>query len=373
MKLDASIFRVSDRQVDWLACLFIFIFSYLILSSAGDDFSYDYINYINYLNRLNDFTTQDIVDSIQASFPYIQIPPTGFFEIGFSFLAWSLLSSGFESSTTYALIGSTSIAIRALLLRKIGINWSLLALVLLYSITLFEANAIRLGCAITILIGAIIAIKENRTTSSVFLMAAAAFFHVQTLVLTIPIIFSIYCERAKPGSSLLPKALVFIYALGSITFALTIQQITSLKISDYIGTSSLATGLNIVSIISILFVTIGTFLILKKNNMSHDKQSIETIKVWRSVLVSTYPSLALLLLGTNLGAIGDRLWQAALVCLVATIPLLKELNSFAMAYKLTLIFCLAFSVYSVTVRYPLSNFFAPIIPHTKIEPLFLVF
>lgn len=372
MKLNASIFRISTTQLDWLACLFVFTLSFIIFYNAKDSFSYDYINYINYLNRLNDFTTQDIFINLSTNFPYVLIPPSGLFEIGFITTARLLLFADLESVTTYALIGATSVAIRIILLRKIGVSWALTALISIYSTTLFEANAIRLGCAVTILMAAVLALKNDRKIIFFILITCAALFHIQTLALTIPLTTAFYCLRLKSNPSVNRMIFLIIFVFGSVFFAYNAQRFIPFKLDDYIGIKSLATGLNTISILSIITIVAGIWIFIKKNDGNHSIKNTQSKKIWGSVLISTIPSLALLVIGTNLGAIGDRLWQVALVFLVATIPLLKEKKAAVKCYKSAIIFCLLFLSISVTIRYPLSNFFAPIIPYREIDPLFLV-
>ena len=45
----------------------------------------------------------------------VVVPPAGLFEVGFAALTWALLSTGLESATVYALLASTSIAVRIFL------------------------------------------------------------------------------------------------------------------------------------------------------------------------------------------------------------------------------------------------------------------
>lgn len=366
--------REEPRWSDWLVGLLIFTWAFAIFSGARTDFSYDYANYVSYLDRLGGFTSTDIWNSLGAliPYPYVLVPPSGLFEIGFVLLTWLMLSAGLSGAVVYSLIGALSIAMRVLLLRWIGMRWSLNALLAVYSITLFEANAIRLGCALTFMVGALLALLRNRIRLALMLIVAAALFHLQALAFSLPLIATYACfGLIKRSAQTRAIALGTIFLL-SISATAVLQSLGFTKIADYVGLQSAATGLNAISLVASLAFVFGAVVFLHYRQTNLGKIEQTKFRVWGSVYLAACPSLALLLLATNMGAIGDRVWQFAFVLLVAVQPLLVTPSTSIKLYTATLWTCLVIAVISITFRYPLSNFFSPLIPYTPINPHFFI-
>lgn len=360
--------RQTLRWSDWLVGVLLAAWAFAVFKNARADFSYDYANYISYLDSLARFKLTDIWSAVAAllPYPYVLIPPSALFEVGFVFPTWLLLSAGLSSATVFALVAASSIATRILLLRSLGVRWPLNAFIAVYSITLFEANAIRLGCALTLMIGGLLALLGRRRLLATSLIAAASLFHLQALAFGLPLIATYAAFGWINRSAATRSATVAVVLILASAASGALQTVEVGKISDYAGRQSAATGFNAVSLLALASLTFGAFAFIRQ------RQSMPDIRVWGSAFLATCPALVLLLLATNMGAVGDRIWQFAFISLLAVHPAMPKHGLSIKLYKATVWVCLAVAVLSITIRYPLSNFFSPLIPYTPINPEYLV-
>lgn len=367
------------RLGDWLVCGLLGVWAFVTFLGAGDDFSYDFGNYIAYFDRMRDLSLEDLWAQVQAFFPYpyVLVPPAGFFEIGFVGLVWGLLSAGLDGATTYATVGTVSLVLRVLLLRALGLRWLTIALATIYSVTLLEANAIRLGCALTATVGTFWAWRHGRWTAGAGLLLLAASFHLQSMAFTVPLAAAFACAplmqrhlwwRALALAVTLAAALALVYAPGLADFG---------KLNEYAETTATSAGVNAASVSGLLALAFASALFLAGSGVA-DEQLRREQRLWSATHIAVLPALVLVLLATALGALGDRVWQFAFMGAVAALPLARgEAGAAGHGLRYTLYsgalhLSLAISVINVTVRYPLSNFFVPLLPHTPITPATLI-
>ena len=358
----------SSSIYDWVAAIIISVISYSILDNARDDFSYDYGNYISYFDRLSIYTFDDIASSLEAFFPYpyIFVPPAGFFEVGFATLSWSILTAGASSAQTFSLIATGSIFLRIIYLRRLNLNWTVIALLTIYTVTLFEANAIRLGCALTTTLAALTHLQKQKPIPALGLFMLAASFHLQTLAFSIPYFFCWFFIITAKDSRLIRQVILAITAGFSIIGTISLRLVDAGKIGEYADQVSGAGGINTISIIGACTIIIGTVIFLQARN------GRSNFAIWSAALIAAIPSISILIIATDMGAIGDRLWQFSFAMLVAVSGLLFDKPTRHWPYKFALLLCLAFSVFSITIRYPLSNFFFPLTPYSPITPFSLI-
>jgi hypothetical protein len=84
------------------------------------------------------------------------------------------------------------------------------------------------------------------------------------------------------------------------------------------------------------------------------------------------PALAIYIFVTNMGALGDRLWQMAFVIFAFNARKIiwkDQLDSIGFIFLALLI--LVANV-NVIYRYPLSNFFYPFSKYIELDPTFLI-
>lgn len=359
---------------DRLIAALVASWAFLVFSGAKDDFSYDFGNYIGYFDRLASFTLEDFWSNLEqfAPYPYIFVPPAGLFEVGFAALTWALLSTGLESATVYALLASTSIAVRIFLLRSLGMKWPLVAFISIYSITLFEANAIRLGIALTICTAALLAMVRGRGMVAGTLLALASLSHLQAAAFAIPALAWYVIAPSGTRTAVRRLALAFMVVLASIVAALSLQFLDFAKVTDYAERISGASGLNAVSVTALVLMAAGLYSFALGRWRDQAGMQDRQMTVWGASLIAALPAVTILVIATEMGAVGDRIWQFAFSMLVGCSPLMSSDHKHAGAFSVVMWVCLLISVVSITVRYPLSNFFAPLIPHTPITPFTLI-
>jgi len=358
------------------------LWSWIAFVGGGDNFSYDYGNYIAYFERMRDLGADDLWAQLQAFFPYpyVLVPPAGFFEIGFVGVTWSLLIAGLGAETVYALVGTASIVLRLVLLRALGLGWMTVALVTIYSVTLFEANAIRLGCALTATVAALWAWRRGRVLAGILLLVLAALMHLQTLAFTLPFAVAMVCAPLLRRHRAWRLAAVAITMAGALGVILAPSLSDFGKLGEYADIAAGSVGLNLASVSGALALALGSWVFVQRfgargplsGAAGHDAD------LWSAVHIAALPAVVLVLLAVSLGALGDRVWQFAFMAAIAALPLGRACARTAgrrlpvMAYDLTLHMGLAIAVVNVTLRYPLSNFFAPLLPFVPISPSTLI-
>jgi hypothetical protein len=361
--------------LDAAAIAAIGAWAFLAFVGARDDFSYDYGNYIGYFERLREFSADELLAQLESFFPYpyVLIPPAGFWEVGFAFLLWSLMSAGLTPALAYAVVGTASILLRTWLLRVLGLGWITILLTIVYSVTLFEANAIRLGCALTACIAALWALKRSRTLLGAVFFALAASMHLQSLAFSLPWVLAYLAWPAFEKSRGRRTALFMLAVLSSMLVAMAPDQLDIGKLAEYADSESASVGINLVSVTAVLALGLALFLTARTPTGRDQAQRVAS-----ATLIAALPALALLLLATQMGALGDRIWQFAFVALFATLPLARSRNATTAAGQgpridvVALKLCLVIAVVNVIVRYPLSNFFTPLVPHVPITPIILI-
>jgi hypothetical protein len=367
------------RPPDWLVALGFGLWACAAFMTAGDDFSYDYGNYIGYFERLADFGAEDLWAQMQAFFPYpyVLIPPAGFLETGFALLMWSLLSLGLSSGAAYATAGTLSIMLRILLMRALGLRWPAVLLATVYSVTLFEANAIRLGCALTATIAALWAWRRQSPVASVLLLIAAASFHLQSLAFNVPFAAAALLFPWIDRYVALRWSVLVVTVIAAAAIVLAPGVVDFAKLGEYANSEAASVGINAASLTGLLALILASAVFISRASAVTAAERRDAL-LWSSAYVATLPALVLILLATSMGALGDRVWQFAFVCAVTTLPLGQSISTngssrwWVTLYSGALHLCLLVSVFNVTLRYPLSNFFAPLLPFVPISPATLI-
>jgi len=369
---------VHTNQTRLLATLIaLAVFGRLLLAS-GDAFSYDYANYISYFMAIQSTDWESMLELLPLTFPYVLIPGGGAFELGFVVLAkWCL--SGLDPTATYAAFAAFSVGMRIYAMRRLGLGWPWILAVELYAITLFEANALRAGMALSLTLVGLLLFANGRWLWATILFLSAASQHVQVSLFCLP--FLLVCtvplrwlRRVWVAAAAVPATLAVSVVLMTRTSGIDIS-----KLDDYSGQSSGAVGLNLVSVLSLVFVAVAFACMTISSKAASDTllppdpgQPRHLQTTWARALYASIPALSLLLFGTELAAVGDRAWQFSLVILVALSPAMCWTRWRLWARRGFLGLLLAVALVNTLARYPLSNFFSPPLPYERISPLWLV-
>ncbi|MFL8988877.1 EpsG family protein [Pseudomonas sp. QLc11A] len=339
--------------------------------SAQESFSYDYIFYIGYFDAIQKMQLEDIFFSLQSNLPfiYVSIPPSGLLEVGFVLFVRALFFITESPELVYALIATISLMTRVFIMRRLGINWAWIVLINIYAITLFEANAIRAGCALTLIIfGGYCLLKDRKLIGFALLVSSTA-FHVQAAF-----VFCFFCffwlfynffnqsalKLALTGIGLGVSGLVVDKALALLNVS---------KMEDYSGKYVASVGINSISMAGILLVGVFFYKVVSSRKYVLESMDLEG-RTLLPFLISSVPALSALVFATSLGAIGDRLWQFSFVVFSVFMLRVRIRDDFRYILYLLLFLCLFISNINVLIRYPLSNFLYPLIPYINIVPKF---
>lgn len=335
----------------------------LRLLNADDSLSYDYAAYIYYFDVLSDTDFSEIISNAKDLFPYVVLSGVPIFEIGYVLVAKSVLWIAGSSSVAYAAIAAYSSGMRVYLLRRLGCSWPWIVVLQLYSVTLFEANAMRLGLAVTLVIAGLYKLSHERRTYGIGLMLVSIFVHLQSGLFVVPF-FAAWIMRRKLERSRGTTAALLALMFATLALVLASGILTSHeKLGDYADKESGSAGFTVTSILAIIFALYSLFW-KAPLRMGHKQASL----IWTAALVAMVPSLMIFVAVTSIAALGDRAWQFAFVMIAALVH-----TDWSARPKHTIAVVLLWliaitSVVNVTIRYPLSNVFDFILPTVVIAP-----
>ena len=365
----------TRSDLAWPVALLVTLLVYVRFSFArGESFSYDFANYQTYLLALKEVEWATLMEFLPLTFPYVFVPGGGAFELGFAAITkWLLLA--LPPSAVYALVAAASVGLRTFAMRRLGLEWGWLAAIQIYAITLFEANALRAGVALSITLWALLMLRDRRWMLAMLGAVAAASQHMQVVLFVGPFALLLLTPQRWLRVRWLPLLVLGVSGLATVMAAGLLGGLDVSKLDDYSGESSGAVGLNLVSALSTVFVAFAVWVSLgpqREPVSASDASGRQAERIWVCALYAALPALALLLFGTELSAIGDRAWQFALVILVTlSTPMGRSgVGRWLRCSMLGLI--LAVALTNTLVRYPLSNFFSPPLPYERIVPLWLV-
>lgn len=343
-----------------------------MLFAAGDSFSYDYANYMTYFRAIGETDVQTMLDVVKLSFPYVLVPGGGAFEFGFVALA-KLMLRVVDPSMTYAIFAAVAVGLRTFVMRRLGLGWGWILAIQLYAITLFEANALRAGLAVSLTLLGLLAFLHRRQAVGTLVFVLAASQHLQVVIFCVPFLMLGVLPaswRREPWmlAVIVPLAMFATVALTNLGGGIDVS-----KLDDYAGQESGAVGLNIVSLLSLVFVAVALLMAaMQSEPVQTGLQRAAGFALWVRSLLASLPALALLLFATELSAVGDRAWQFSLVILVSLSAHMVQSLWSRLARAVVLGSLLAAALVNILLRYPLSNFFAPPLPYEHIVPLWLV-
>lgn len=346
-----------------------------LLFASGEAFSYDYDNYIVYFENIQEMGWSDILEVAQLSFPYVLVPGGGKFEFAFVILVRGILS-WLDPIVSYALLAGFSIGLRSFVMRQLGLSWSWLIVTQVYAITVFEANAIRAGLALSVTLLGLLLVSRVRWVLALLVFSVACLEHLQAVIFIFPFIgFSLVPQRWLQRWWLV-VGLLIVTALATLVAMDVLSAMEVSKLEDYVGSNSGAVGFNLTSMLSMCLVLSGFVFAL-----CHGQSCLKAINgsgydnlglLWLRSLMASVPALMLLLFGINLSAVGDRAWQFSIVILVALSTVMLRTDYAKKVRNFTMTLLMAVLLINTLLRYPLSNFFAPPLPYERIVPLSFV-
>lgn len=346
-----------------------------LLFASGEAFSYDYDNYLAFFENIREMEWSDILEVTQLSFPYVLVPGGGKFELAFVILVRGIIG-WLDPIVTYALLAGLSIGLRSFAMRQLGLSWSWLVVTQVYAITVFEANALRAGLALSLTLLGLLFVLRGRLVLALLAFSVACLEHLQAVIFIFPFI----------GFSLLPKqwlnrwwivvGVLIVTVLATLVAMDVVSTMEVSKLEDYVGSNSGAVGFNLTSMLSMCLVLSGFVFalchdqrcLMAKNASGYDNLGL----LWLRSLMASVPALMLLLFGINLSAVGDRAWQFSIVILVTLSTVILRTDDAKKVRNFTMTLLMAVLLINTLIRYPLSNFFAPPLPYERIVPMSFV-
>lgn len=346
-----------------------------LLFVSGEAFSYDYDNYLVYLEYIREMGWSDILELAQLSFPYVLVPGGGKFEFAFVILVRGILS-WLDPRVSYALLAGFSIGLRSFVMRQLGLSWSWLIVTQIFAITVFEANALRAGLALSVTLLGLLFVLRGCWVLALLAFSVACLEHLQAMIFILPFIgFSLVPQRWLQRWWLVGGGFI-VTLLATLVAMDVLSEMELSKLEDYVGANSGAVGFNLASMLSMCFVLSGFIFAL-----CYGQSSLKAINtsgydslglLWLRSLMASVPALVLLLFGINLSAVGDRAWQFSIVILVTLSTGMLCTDAAKIVRNFTMTLLMAVLLINTHLRYPLSNFFAPPLPHERIVPLSFV-
>lgn len=328
--------------------------------TAGNDYSYDYFAYIYYFGILGDYSLSELFGNGLRLFPYVVIPGAAVFEIGFVLLAKLSLAIFIAPNVAYAAIAACSVGIRVYVMRKLGAPWFWILIVQVYAVTLFEANAIRVGLAASLALFGLYLLYLSKPRLGWLLLVCSILVHLQAGLFLAPFGlawgFRKYMDKSRQNVLLIALLMTVLTAVLISSGLLASHS----KIADYANRSSNSAGVNFTSMSALSFAFLA--LLYSGKQVRHSRERL----LWVSTVTAITPSLVLFVAVTSIAALGDRAWQFAFV-IVSALLFTKWAGAQNRLFPtLILVGIGVFSAMNVTLRYPLSNFFDFILPHVPI-------
>ena len=359
--------------------LTLIIATFIVFLFADSRISLDYGAYFTFLNKLSSFSIIEIINNLFDNFPYI-VDDTltvgqSNWEFGFVILAYPLTIL-FGPQITYALIATFSLTLKVVAFNRFNINSIVMGCLLILSITLFEANALRAGLALSIYLYGV-SIHKDDHTKIIMYSAFACFFHISFVIFIFLHLFGFLLKKIKYKITLLLlTAAVSIFILLNLSEIILFSiylfgaNIIAEKLLSYFTISEIlltnqATGLNTVSLIFLslsLISTINLFLFKQKD-----------VSLIAFGLVLSGIGFAINTFSGNFYIIADRLIQPLLysaMMFVFAPTIERQLENSIDSEKVDLrfvvrgishyfiIILMVYFSYSLLYIYPLSNFFS---------------
>ena len=385
------IHRMSISKRKFLFYIFLmslFFGTFVRLLNANANISLDYSGYINLIDTISSYSSAEFWARSAESFPFFPWGRFGSVEVGFATTVFAL-SKIMTPIVVYALIASVTLTEKVRILGRANVRFYRLVLFIIFSVSLFELNAIRAGIASLFLLLVMRSIIDGGGIKKQLLyLGLACLYHVSALFFVIPYLISLVLNKANLlfiGSLLM--GCVAYYVMTNLGIVLIFFDG---KVAEYydqataLGFFSSASGFNITTIICLLFII--RFFLEYRTQKFHSKFNSE------GAFISTVPvSFGVVcgcLLFTMIYSAGifsvfsDRLWQMALPLLLMIDGFSTRDESKLLLKKRTVIrsrlvsfffsrlldvALLYYIVGNILIRFPLTNAFSWLVGESQLE------
>ena len=323
---------------------------------AQPPFSFDYQTYLYIIERLSELSFSEIFTTNMV-FPYTVSAGIVPVEFGFSLLVKTLSSLGFDPKVSFSLIASASVALRVYTMRSLGVPFLWILMINIFAITLFEANALRLGIAASTLLFGLRQLLWSRQISAFLAMAIALTFHLQVIIFIAPFII-FYLFSGWINKSKLRLSITLVGTCIAMVFVVQfLPMLANEKLQEYVARGiSGSSGITVTSLLAVFLLGSVAIALRTGRGLYRDAG------FFSAILCASLPSAFMLVFLTNVAVIGDRAWQLALLVLSSLLfTSWTSVRSKRIPLYIAALLALTVQV-NVLFRYPLSNFFSPPLP-----------
>jgi hypothetical protein len=336
-----------------MACIVLIFIRFLF---AQQPFSFDYSSYILIIDSVSSLTYAEILGA-NLDLLYVKIHHSIPIEFGFVLIVKTISLFGYSPEETYAIIAALSVGLRIYTMRSLGLPVYWILWVNMIAITLFEANALRLGVASSVIIFGLRQLFLSRVHAGFLIIGAATIIHLQTVLFIFPFVMSYLFFCVVPYTKI--SAIILLISVSFATYFSfgLVSYVQNEKILDYAERgASVSAGLSVTSVLAVVMLMVA-LIAAKRHRMLYVDASF-----FISIVAASAPSIFALIFLTNVAVIGDRAWQ--LVFVILTVFCFTQWTD-AKWRKLLLYIIIVLSCVmhlNVLIRYPLSDFFSPPYP-----------
>ena len=357
---------LSIRIINNINIFTLIIVLLTIYLNADIGFSYDYQYYNLYISQILLSSYEDL-KYLQDGI-YIRLSSSAGIEFGFVYIIKLISSVLSDEIQIYAVIATASLMLKVYVYRAYGVSWPWVYLMVVYSGVLLESNALRSGLSLSLFMCAMLLLDNKRNFYAVVLFIMSAIVHVQAIFFIL-LFFTYYIFYMN---SLFKKSsgtiLIFILSMFAGVFVnLVVDHFITGKFSAYKANASSSSGLSITSFFVMLSFSYYLYRMMLLRSIQYEGNEIN-----KSRILMLVPVVSIYVLVTSISALGDRLWQWGMVLLVLFVfNYLKSRKDIVLIIsgvkfsigKILLAINILLVITGIVFRYPLSNFFSPLLPY----------
>lgn len=350
----------KEKKLNLDLCIIILISVGIFVNvlRLESNFSMDSEAYLNFFISLKDTSFKELMSRLY--FPYIFLDYLQVYEVGFVLLSKALSLFGLSGKVLYGLLIALCVALKIYVLRKMGCPWLGIILINLYALTLLDANALRLGIAVSTALYALYLIGINKSIGWLVLFICPL-LHLQSIMLVLPLTL-VWIGKDQIIKNTVTRLtfamLAFVIGYLFVQLLPFVYYETS-KLITYTESEfgALAAGLSLPAVLSLTTLISALFW------QNHKIQYQKMIHLYNLAIIMGFFSISILLFSYNIAVVGDRIWQPTLIILSAFIFSTWEKKGKPTAPIIWISATLLISNINIIYRYPQSNFFYPLTPH----------
>lgn len=347
----------------------ILFFVLLRLVYVDNDVSFDRVFYLEFIKEVSELSLHDFYARLVLGFPYFGWADFGAFESGFAVISY-FFSMIMSPALAWAAMGGISLAIKLLILALADVKIFKIYSALIFSLILFETNALRAGMAVSMIMLGIFLLSGKRFYSLLFFLFSCL-LHLSSFAIVILIFFGSFIHKSKYIGLYISCAVA-----GSAVLAVSLPLVSDLvggKLHEYYIQSTQynwytgASGLNFSSVICLIFFIKFAWVV---NEINFYKNTAAQRKMAIIGCLISGVCASIILFSGPFAIVGDRIWQMAFIPLLLLELQIGHVKNvfYRVINQVGFAFIGIYVFINLLIRYPQSNFFAPLLPAVDLVP-----